>query len=256
MRPKERETMKSKTKSVLYHPTASQFQSAVFGFTDKSSLKSSLGPAETDGEIRQSVLSVWTNDREAQKLAKSAYALGVGKIVVANRDIDEDDFQGQYICARDSRVSHEKSLKSWNPSPRQLATVNRALRSDRDVILLNESYNDFAATLAHELGHYINRRLGGLSRFELSIVADFSRVTDNMRRVARFGEYFFKNKDEYYAETWSRFLCGEKKRSLFRYLKRPLGRLRMEHPQKARLILELAKTISCNRTGEIPGHLQ
>jgi len=83
----------------------------------------------------------------------------------------------------------------------------------RDVILVSYQ-SDFAATLAHELGHYINCRLGGLSRFELTIVADFSRVTDNMRRVARFGEYFFKNKDEYYAETWSRFLCSEKNRAL------------------------------------------
>jgi hypothetical protein len=146
--------------------------------------------------------------------------------------MDEDDFQGQYICARDSRDSHQKQLKVWNLSPRRLATVNRALcGDDRDVILL--SYDgDFAATLAHELGHYINRRLGGLDRFEVS------RVTENMRRVARFDEYFFQNKDEYYAETWSRFLCGEKNRALFRYLNRPLGRLRMKHPQKARLIEE------------------
>jgi len=203
------------------------------------------------------MLRDWKNDCEAQKLAKSAHALGVGEIIVANRDIDENDFQGQYIYARDSRGFNEKSLKPWNLSPRQFATVNRALCSDRDVILVCYQ-SDFAATLAHELGHYINRRLGGLSRFELStfkVAAELSRVTDNMRRVARFGEYFFQNRDEYYAETWSRFLCGEKKnRALFRYLKRPLDRLRMKHPQKARLILELAKATSCNRTRETPGH--
>jgi hypothetical protein len=235
-------------KSVLYHPTAHQFQSAVFGFTDRSELP----PVETDAEIRQSVLSEWKNDRETQKLVKLAYVLGVGQIILANRDTD--DFLGQYICARGSRDYHEKSLKPWNLSRRQLAMVYRALSRDRDVI----SYDgDFAATLAHELGHYINRRLGGLDRFELSLFkfpAEFSRVTENMRRVARFGEYFFQSKDEYYAETWSRFLCGEKNRTLFRYLNRPLGRLRMKHPQKTQLILELAKT-SCNRTRETsPGH--
>ena len=239
-------------KSVLYHPTAHQFQSAVFGFTDRSELP----PVETDAEIRQSVLQDWKNDRDTQKLVKLAYVVGVGKIIVANRDMGEDDFQGQYICARDSRDSHQKQLKVWNLSPRQLATVNRALCGDRDVVLL--SYDgDFAATLAHEIGHYINRRLRGLSRFETDfsrIDPEFSRVTENMRRVARFDEYFFQNKNEYYAETWSRFLCGEKNRTLFRYLKRPLDRLRMKHPQKARLILELAKT-SCNRTRETsPGH--
>jgi hypothetical protein len=191
----------------------------------------------TDAEIRQSVLQDWKNDRDTQKLVKLAYVLGVGKIIVANRDMDEDDFQGQYICARDSRDSHQKQLKVWNLSPRQLATVNRALCGDRDVVLL--SYDgDFAATLAHEIGHYINRRLRGLSRFETGIDPEFSRVTENMRRVARFDEYFFQNKDEYYAETWSRFLCGEKNRTLFRYLNRPLDRLRMKHPQKARLIEE------------------
>jgi hypothetical protein len=62
-----------------------------------------------------------------------------------------------------------------------------------------------------------------------------------MRRVARFREYFFQNKDEFYAETWSRYFCGEKNSALFRYLKRPFDRLRMKHPQKTRLILELAK---------------
>jgi len=241
-------------KSVLYHPTAHQFQSAVFGFTDRSELP----PVETDAEIRQSVLQDWKNDRDTQKLVKLAYVLGVGKIILANRDMD--DFQGEYIRARGSRDYHEKSLKPWNLSRRQLAMVYRALSRDRDVILVSyESGGDLAATLAHEIGHYINHRLRGLdlSRFETDfsrIDPEFSRVTENMRRVARFDEYFFQNKDEYYAETWSRFLCGQKNRALFRYLNRPLGRLRMKHPQKARLILELAKT-SCNRTRETsPGH--
>jgi hypothetical protein len=94
--------------------------------------------------------------------------------------------------------------------------------------------------LAHEIGHYINRRLGGLSRSDL-IIADFSRVTNNMRRVARFDEYCFQNKGEYYAETWSRFLCGEKNRALFRYLDRPFNRLRSKHPEKAQLIEEHRK---------------
>jgi hypothetical protein len=94
--------------------------------------------------------------------------------------------------------------------------------------------------LAHEIGHYINRRLGGLSRSDL-IIADFSRVTNNMRRVARFDEYFFQDKDEYYAETWTRFLRGRKNRTLFRYLDRSLGRLRSKYPAKARLIEEHRK---------------
>lgn len=213
-----------------------QFQSAVFGFTDKSI----LGPGETDAEVRQAALRDWKNDREVQELAKFAEALGVGEIVLANKD--NQDFLGQYFYARDSRQTHQEHMKPWDLSPKQLAKVNRALTRDRDVILLSyKSHGDFAATLAHELGHYINHRLKGLSFFEFGLDPEFSRVTQNMRQVARFDEYFFQNKDEYYAETWSRFLCGENNRSLFRYLNRPLGRLRMKHPQKTRLILELAK---------------
>jgi hypothetical protein len=94
--------------------------------------------------------------------------------------------------------------------------------------------------LAHEIGHYINRRLGGLSRSDL-IIADFSRVTNNMRWVACFDEYYFQDKDEYYAETWSHFLCGQKNRTLFRYLDRSFGRLRSKYPAKARLIEEHRK---------------
>ena len=193
--------------------------------------KASLPPGETDSETKQAIHRDWKNDREVQELAKLGYALGVGEIILANRDIDEDDedFQGQYFYADSS------DLEPWNLSPRQLATVNRALTGGRDVILINES-GDFAPTLAHELGHYINNRLGGLTRPEL-----FSRVTENMRRVARFREYFFQNKDEYYAETWGRFLRGKENRGLFRYLNRPLSRLRMKHPRETRLILEVAK---------------
>jgi hypothetical protein len=129
-------------------------------------------------------------------------------------------------------------LKPWCLIAKQLATVKRTLCSGRDVILLShESYGDFAATLAHEIGHYLNK-LGGLSPSELSPIAEFSRVTKNMRRVARFDEYYFQNKDEYYAETWSLFLCGQKNRTLFRYLDRSLGRLRSKHPVKVRLIEE------------------
>jgi hypothetical protein len=60
-------------------------------------------------------------------------------------------------------------------------------------------------------------------------------------RVARFDEYYFQNKDEYYAETWARFLRGQKNRSLFRYLNRSFGRLRSTHPEKAKLIEEHRK---------------
>jgi hypothetical protein len=50
-----------------------------------------------------------------------------------------------------------------------------------------------------------NGELGGLSPLDL-FVDEFSRVTNNMRRVARFDDaYCFQNKDEYYAETWTRF---------------------------------------------------
>jgi hypothetical protein len=216
----EKETMKNH-KSGL-------FQSDVFS-------RERLPPAkkiDRDAEERQSVLREWKDDHEAQKLAKLAYALGVDKIILANREIDEDYFQGQYLYAGDSHAFHKTSMKPWSLSTRQLATIKRALRSDRDVILLAYE-SDFAVTLAHELGHHINNRLEGLS--------DSSHVTESMRRVAQFDEYFFQNKDEFYAETWSRFLCGGNNRTLFRYLKRPFDRLRRKHPQKTRLILELAK---------------
>jgi len=209
-----------------------QFQSACFGRRDKDS-PPPTEKIDRDAEDRKSVLREWENDGEAQKLVKLAYALGVGKIILANRDLDEDYFEGQYLYAGDSHAFRETSRKPWNLSARQLATIKRALRSDHDVILL--SFESSAATLAHELGHYINWRLGGLSRPESS------HVTESMRRVARFDEYFFKNKDEFYAETWSRFLCGENNRSLFRYLNQPLDRLGVKHPQKTRLILDLAK---------------
>ena len=211
------------------------FQSAVFSDTPRESFP----PAEKidrDAEDRKSMLRDWKNDGEGQNLVKLAYALGVGKIILANRDMDKDNFLGQYLYAGDSHAFRETSRKPWNLSARQLATIKRALRSDRDVILLAyEAWGDFDATLAHELGHFINNRLEGLSRPESS------HVTESMRHVARFDEYFFQNKDEFYAETWARFLCCEKNRALFRYLNHPLGRLRMKHPRKTRLILELAK---------------
>jgi hypothetical protein len=156
-----------------------------FSRIDRSSL-----PPDATTETDTAVLRDWATDREAQKLTKLAYALGVGRIVLADRDINKDEnwvsFIGQYICARDSREAHQKRLKPWCLSPKQLATVNRALCSGCDVILLShESCGDFAATLAHEIGHYINRRLGGLSRSDLNI-ADFSRVTNNTRRPRSF----------------------------------------------------------------------
>jgi hypothetical protein len=221
---KQRRTMK----------TSLLFQSPVFVRTDKSTLPPSE-EIDVDAEIRQR----WRNDRKLHDLVELAYALGVGEIILANRDIDENDdgiLLGQYFYARDSRDIQEK-LRPWNLSRIQLATINRTLSSDRDVILLAyESCDNFAATLAHEIGHCINHRLRGISFFEFGLDPEFSRVTQNMRRVARFAEYFFQNKDEYYAEIWSRFLCGGNNRTLFRYLNRPLSRLRMKHPQKARLI--------------------
>jgi len=112
----------------------------------------------------------------------------------------------------------------------------------RDVIVLDPVMADdpFSA-LAHEIGHHINHRLGGLSPFESSFftnsdLAQLSQVTANMRRVARFDAYFAQNKDEFYAEAWSLFLCGENRPTLFRYLSRPLRRLRVRHPEAARLI--------------------
>jgi hypothetical protein len=210
-----------------------EFQSDFLSYIDRSSLP----PADTT-ETDTSALRAWTTDREAQKLVKLAYALGVGIIVLADRDISESYLIGQYICAHDSHETHQKQVKPWCLFPKQLATVNRTLCSGRDVILLShESSGRFSVILSHEIGHRINR-LGGLNPFE---PAEFSRVTNNMRRVARFDEYCFQNKDEYYAETWSRFLCGEKNRALFRYLDRPFNRLRSKHPEKARLIEEYRK---------------
>jgi hypothetical protein len=211
--------------TVLNHPVLS------FGAVDKSSLLPAKTDAEIDAEIAAEVRRDWKNDRKAQVLAKLAYALGVGKIILA--DIDTDD-RGEYIYARD-REWREK-LKPWKLSPRQLAAADSALCRGRDVVLLSyQSCGDLAATLAHEIGHYINRRLGGLHSSELSFAQSFP-VTENMRRVARYVEYFYQNRDEYYAETWARYLCGDKNRALFDYLKKPLRRLRMEHPEKTRLI--------------------
>jgi hypothetical protein len=97
-----------------------------------------------------------------------------------------------------------------------------------------QSYGDFPATLAHEIGHYINRMLDGRLGFELLYAV--SPVTRTMRRVARFNEYFYQNKDEYYAAVWSRYLCGREKRTLLRYLEKPLRDLRTNDPVKAQLI--------------------
>jgi len=108
-------------------------------------------------------------------------------------------------------------------------------------LVSHESYGDFAATLAHEIGHHINYRLNALCRLELFLyefAPELSRVTPNMRRVSRYDDYFSQSKDEFYAETWSFYLCGENKPTLFRYLNRPLTRLRSWHPEKARLIAE------------------
>jgi hypothetical protein len=82
-----------------------------------------------------------------------------------------------------------------------------------------------------EIGHHINQRLGGLSRLEL-FPQILGVVTKTTRRVARYDERFFENRNEYYAETWSRFLCGDKKRTLLRYLDKPIRHIRMKHPER------------------------
>src|SRR5215469_4449974 len=226
-------------------PTVRAFQSAVVRWTSKSDLPP-LPPEEIDAKMRQSLLREWKNDREVQDLEKLGYALGVGKIILADSDIVED-MNGQYYCARRDplkqfkfRVTggYEKSLNLWKLSRKQRATINRTFRSGRDVILVAyQASGDFPATLAHELGHYINHTLWGLSRVEAKLPGECFPVTQNMRRVARFDEaHLLKNRDEFYAETWSRFLCGGGSRTLLRYLQRPLGRLRTRHPEKARLI--------------------
>jgi hypothetical protein len=209
--------------TVLNHPVLS------FGAVDTSLFP----PAQTDAEIDAEIRREWKNDREVQDLLKLAYALGVGKIILIDRYIDGD--LGEYICARNSRESHRESLKDWSLSRKQLTAVNRVLFQGRGVILISHnSSGDFAATLAHEIGHHINQRLDGLSRLELFPQIS-GVVTKTMRRVARFREYFYQNRDEYYAETWARYLCGGENRA-FRYLKTRLGRLRIEHPEKTRLI--------------------
>jgi hypothetical protein len=175
---------------------------------------------------------VWDSD-EVRRLLKLARGLGVSKIILTERSsFDSSDSLGQYFCARTKPELLKKCLKAWDLSSRQLTTVHRTFRNNGDVIILSyEACGDFAGMLAHELAHHINHRLGGLSQFDL-FIADFSRVTENMRRVARFDEYYFQNKDEFYAETWARFLCGQKNRTLFRYLDRSLNRLRSKHPEK------------------------
>lgn len=100
-----------------------------------------------------------------------------------------------------------------------------------------ESCDNFAGMLAHEIGHHINR-LGGLSTCEYQLPSWFP-VTKAMRRISRFSDdHLVENNHEFYAETWARFLCGENKRTLLRYLDRPLNRLRAAHPEKVRLIEE------------------
>jgi hypothetical protein len=175
-------------------------------------------------------------NREIQNLKKLAYALGVGRIVRAYRKAS-DDCAGEYFYSREFN-RRQRFLSEWNLSPKQLSTIHRELRNDRDVILLE--YDD-PALIAHEIGHLINHRLGGLSSFERNncegpALAQLSRVTANMRRVARFNDYLLQNRDEFYAEAWSRFLCGGNRPTLFSYLSRPLRRLRVRHPEQAKLI--------------------
>jgi hypothetical protein len=169
--------------------------------------------------------------RQIQNLKKLAYALGVGKIIRAYRKTSGENCAGEYFYSRDFD-RQQRFLSEWNLSPKQLSTIHREVRNGRDVIVLDHDIpDDSASVLAHEIGHLINHRLGGLSPFE----RNSSRLTVNMRRVARFNDYFW-NRDEFYAEAWSVFLCGINRPTLFRYLKRPLRRLRVRHPEKARLI--------------------
>jgi len=193
----------------------------------------------TAGDFK-SVHQEWNCD-DVRRLLVLAQGLGVSQIVLTDRSIlglDDTRTQGQYFCARTRPELLKAWLKDWELSSRQLMTIRRTLRSDGDVIILSyEACDDFAGILAHKLSHHINRGLGGLSPSDL-FIADFSRVTKNMRRVARFAEYYYQNEDEYYAEIWSRFLRGRKNRTLFRYLDRSLGRLRSKHAEKAQLIEE------------------
>ena len=172
------------------------------------------------------------HNREMQNLKKLAYALGVGKIIRGERKAGGGNCAGEYFYSREFN-RQQRFLSEWNLSPKQLSTIHREVRNGRDVIVLDhDAADDPASVLAHEIGHLINHRLGGLSPFE----RNSSRVTANMRRVARFDAYFLQKRDEFYAEAWSLFLCGVNRPTLFRYLSRPLRRLRVRHPEKARMI--------------------
>ena len=74
--------------------------------------------------------------------------------------------------------------------------------------------------------------IGGLSGTAQSATCNSGAKTIESAEDA----YFAQNKDEFYAEAWSLFLCGENRPTLFRYLSRPLRRLRVRHPEAARLI--------------------
>jgi hypothetical protein len=63
--------------TVLNHPTI------VLGAVDTSSLP----PPQTDAEIAAEVRRDWKNDRQVQDLRKLAYALGVGEVILADREL-------------------------------------------------------------------------------------------------------------------------------------------------------------------------
>jgi hypothetical protein len=109
------------------------------------------------------------------------------------------------------------------------------LRGGHDIIILNYTGDDLCATLAHELGHYINRRLGGISALEM--YPEIWPVPETMRKRSGFEDAFFKNRDEFFAESMCNYLCGYlKPRANLRYAERVLRRVRFKNPEAARLI--------------------
>jgi len=150
------------------------FDSPVFQWTPKDQIPLPSPDADADG-IRE-------QNREILNLKKLAYALGIRKIVRVYRKANDDDCAGQYFYSREFR-NQQRLLNDWDLSPRQVATVHRELRNGRDVIILDHDMaDDPVSVLAHEMGHLINHRLGGLSPFER-----FSRRTRSTNLNAGIG---------------------------------------------------------------------
>lgn len=193
------------------------------------------GQVVTDESIRRSCLRLWNRDQEFQRLRQLAYSLGVAQIFLADRS-GFDKIQGQYFHARANQEAVAEALKGWDLSSRRVATINRILREGGDVIILfYATSEDFSSMLAHEIGHHINRRLGGLRVAEM--YREIFPVSMTMRLVSGFEDHFLQNRDEFFAECWACYLCGYRRpRTLLQYLKPVLDRVRAKHPKLATLI--------------------